>query len=231
MWINVRFLNGNGQPIAERGAYDGATAHLTIADTKVYEQVLGIDAAVAAATGHPVGPSFHFALNNVVYFDNRIPPMGFTNAGFVAVQAAPIGATYADGQHWDDTMFAIPPLAASAQVRVYYQTTSREYIEFLRDANVSNAAGQTAYAMWTQFGKSSPVEMDSATTVTGRCPADWDGNGAIQPSDIAAFVNDWFGDLTGGTFKADIDLNGVVTPADVATMVSTWLAALSGPCP
>jgi hypothetical protein len=231
MWVNVVFFNANGDPIAERGAYDPATAVLQAADTKVYEQKLGIDAAVAALTGLTPGPSFHFALVNTIEFDNRIPPMGFTNSGFTAVQAQPVGVAYADGQYWDDTLYPIPPLAASARVRVYHQTTTREYIEFLRDANVTNAAGQTAYAMWVQFGKSPPVQMDDATTATGRCPADWDGNGLVQPADIAAFVNTWVTDLSAGTRHADIDMNGVITPADVALMVSRWFAALSGPCP
>jgi hypothetical protein len=73
--------------------------------------------------------------------------------------------------------------------------------------------------------------MDTSSTPTARCTADWDGNGLIQPADIAAFVNDWFNDLTVGGTKADIDLNGIVEPADVAMMVSRWFAALSGPCP
>ena len=41
-------------------------------------------------------------LNNVVVKDNRIPPRGFTNAAFEAFDGAPVGATYADGQYWDD---------------------------------------------------------------------------------------------------------------------------------
>lgn len=231
MWVNVKFYNGNSQLIAERGAYNPSTAVLTSADTKVYEAHLGVDAPVAALTGLTAGPTFHFAVNNKVYFDNRIPPMGFTNASFAALQAAPVAYTYADGQYWDDTLYAIPPLAQAATVSVYYQTTSKEYIEFLRDANVSNADGIKAYNLWAQFGKSAPVQMDTASTPTGRCVADWDGNGLIQPADIAAFVNDWFNDLTVGGTKADIDLNGVVEPADVAMMVSRWFAALSGPCP
>jgi hypothetical protein len=108
MWINVKFLNGSGGLVAERGAYNSATASLSTADTKVYEAKLGVDAAVSAATGVPVGPSFHFAISNLWYGDNRIPPRGFTNAGFASVQSAPVGYTYADGQYWDDTFFAMP---------------------------------------------------------------------------------------------------------------------------
>jgi hypothetical protein len=165
MWIQVRFRDAQGVLLAEHGAYDFATATLTASDTKVYEADLGLDAAAAAATGLAAGPSFHFALNNKVYKDNRIPPRGFTNAGFESVQAQPVGAAYADGQHWDDTDYAIPCAAASAEVTVYHQTTTREYIEFLRDENATNNAGQIAYDEWVAHGKSAPVAIDQATLV------------------------------------------------------------------
>lgn len=62
------------------------------------------------------------------------------------------------------------------------------------------------------------------------CPADYDQNGAIQPADIAGFVNSWIGSLDSGTLVADFDGNGVVQPADVAAFVSAWFAALSNGC-
>jgi hypothetical protein len=160
MWINVRFYDAQGVLIHEHGAYDPGSATLTKADTTVYEVELGPDAAVSAATGVPVGPSFHFVLNNAIYKDNRIPPRGFTNAGFESVQALPVGHAYADGEYWDDSTFAIPCAAATVEVTVYHQTTSREYIEFLRDENSTNNAGQIAYDEWVAAGKSAPVVMD-----------------------------------------------------------------------
>jgi hypothetical protein len=170
MWINVKFLDGAGTPVAERGAYDTVSAVLTAGDTKVYEGKLGVDAAVSAATGIPVGPSFHFAANNTWYLDNRIPPRGFTNAGFAAVQAAPVGYAYADGQNWDDTLYAIPGNAASASVTVYYQSTSKEYAEFL---NASAARGPVMYNQWRSLGQSTPVVMDTGT-ITIPCYANCD---------------------------------------------------------
>jgi hypothetical protein len=167
MWINVRFRDAQGLLVAEYGAYDTATATLTADNTKVYEAELGLDAAAAALTGLPEDATFHFALNNKVYKDNRIPPRGFTNAGFESVQALPVGETYADGEYWDDTAFPIPCEAASVVVRVLHQTTSREYIEFLRDENVTNAAGQIAYDEWVAHGKSTPVTMDQVGLALG----------------------------------------------------------------
>jgi hypothetical protein len=181
MWVNVRFLDGAGTLVAERGAYNAATAVLSTADTKVYEAKLGVDAAVSAASGVPVGPGFHFAINNQWYKDNRIPPRGFVNSEFAAVGAAPVAYTYADGQYWDDTLYAIPTGAASAQVTVYYQTASKEYVEFLRDANTTNSAGTIAHQQWELLGKSPPVVMDAASIPLGStCYANCD-NSTTQP--------------------------------------------------
>jgi len=163
MWINVRFFQKNGYLIQEHGHYDPLTADLTTGDTKVYEVLQGPDANMAATTGLPAAPSFHFALNNKIYKDNRIPPRGFDNAAFEAAQADPVGATYADGQYWDDTSFPIPNGATRAVVSVYHQTTSKEYVEFLRDENTTNSAGDIAYDEWAAAGMSQPVLMDRQT--------------------------------------------------------------------
>jgi hypothetical protein len=192
MWLNVKFLDGANNVVAERGAYNAATAVLVTGDTKVYEAKLGVDAAGSAATGLPVGETFHFVLNNHWIKDNRIPPRGFTNAGFESVQAAPVAYTYADGQHWDDTLFSIPAGAASATVSLNYQTTSKEYIEFLRDyAPPGGTAGQIAYDQWALTGKSAPTVMDAAS-ITLPCYANCDGS-TIAPvlnvQDFACFLN------------------------------------------
>jgi hypothetical protein len=163
MWINVKYFDESDQLVAENGKYNFARATLDAGDTKVYEAEMGLDTAVAQATGLPEGPSFHFALVNKVYKDNRIPPRGFTNAGFEAVQAQPVGATYADGQYWDDTLFTIPAGARKATVTVYYQTTSKEYIDFLRTENHTDNKGRIATKMWQSAGRSEPVAIDQQT--------------------------------------------------------------------
>jgi hypothetical protein len=207
MWINVRFLDAQGGLVAERGRYDIATATLNTTDTKVYEGHMGVDAAVSALTGVPVGPSFHFALNNVWYFDNRIPPRGFANAGFASVQAAPVGYAYADGQHWDDTQYTIPAGAATASVKVYYQTTSREYIEFLRDHNTTNTAGQVAYDQWANHGKSQPVAMDVGTIPVPSCRVDFNGDGNVNIQDFLAFLSAFAGGSAQADFNGDAQVN------------------------
>lgn len=182
IWINVKFLDDLDQVITEHGFYDAVTADLTTGDTKVYESKLGIDATMAAATGEPVGETMHLVLGNTILKDNRIPPRGFTNAAFEAVQAAPIGATYADGQNWDDTGFPVPVGAVAADVTLFYQTASKEYIEFLRDANTSNNRGDILHAQWVATGMGAPVQMNQVTFVFPDC----DANGSLDPCEIAA---------------------------------------------
>ncbi len=196
MWINVRFLDDMNNLVAEHGAYDDSTAVLSTGDTKVYEAKLGVDAAVSAATGIPEGESFHFAANNVWIKDNRIPPRGFTNAGFESVQAEPVAYSYMDGQYWDDTDYAIPAGATKAEVRVYFQLVSKEYIEFLRDENdqtgvdpMNPSTGEIAYDQWVLHGKSPKVEMDFAMIeFNGGCPADFTGEGDLNFLDVSAFL-------------------------------------------
>ncbi|MGE3106825.1 MAG: hypothetical protein AB7G11_13850 [Phycisphaerales bacterium] len=217
MWINVKFYNGANQIIAERGHYNGATADLTAGDTKVYERVHGIDSTIAALTGLPPGPSFHLAANNVVYFDNRIPPMGFNNGLANMTQSGHVGYTYADGQYWDDTGYVIPNGARRADVTVYYQTTSKGYIEFLRDNANSGMEnpGQVAYDLWEQFGKSAPVAMDSDSIALG-CPCDWNSSGDLNSQDFFDFLSAFFG---GG---ADFNNDGTSNSQDFFDFIACF---------
>ena len=150
---NVQGYDGLGTKIYESGAYDFATAELAHdADVKIYEIHPGLSPGLAAALGQPAGKSFHFVLSDTVFLDNRIPPRGFTNAGFVAIQSPPVDYSYADGQYWDDTDYWLPAEVESVFVTLYYQTTTKEYVEFLRDANTTNSAGQDLYDAWVAQG-------------------------------------------------------------------------------
>jgi hypothetical protein len=218
MWLNVKFLGASGNLVQEIGGYDYDTASLDLAGTKVWEMRAGISPDVAKIVGREPGESFHLALNNVKLFDNRIPPRGFTNAGFTAVQAAPVGATYADGQHWDDSTFAVPSGAARAVATLYYQVTTREYIEFLRDENQTDDKGQIAYDLWAQHGKSAPVDMDVAEiAISSGVPGDLNGDGQVNAADLAILLGQW-----GGPGTADFDGNGTVAAADLAFLLASW---------
>jgi hypothetical protein len=164
VWLNVKAYDSTATVIYESGAYDFGTADLIHdEDAKIYEVHPGLSPGLAAALGMPAGPSFHFVLSDTVFDDNRIPPRGFTNANFEYIQSPPVNYTYADGQYWDDTEYHLPSAAESVQVTLYYQTTTREYVEFLRDANTTNSSGQDLYDAWFAQGKAPPVLMAFAS--------------------------------------------------------------------
>lgn len=164
IWINLKVYDENGGLIKESGAYDSETGVLTHdAEAKIYEIKPGLSADLAAELQMDAGPSFHFVLNNQIYSDNRIPPQGFTNANFEAIQSPPIGYSYSDGQYYDETQYFVPANAARVVATLYYQATSKEYVEFLRDENYTNDWGQILYDLWNSNGKSAPVVMQTAT--------------------------------------------------------------------
>ena len=165
IWIQLQAYDSNGNMVYESGAYDPETAVLTQTGTKIYEIKLGMAQNVLDATGlsnYEDGSSFHFVLNNNVVKDNRIPPRGFTNANFEAIQSPVVGYQYADKQYGDNTSYSLPSGTERVVARLLYQTVSKEYIEFLRDENITNDAGNILYQLWSDNGKSAPVVMNEA---------------------------------------------------------------------
>ena len=196
MWIHLTARDAVGAIVFESGAYDAATGVLAaVPAPQVYEINLGISPALAGALGAPSGDSFHFTLNDSVYKDNRIPPLGFNNAAFAAFGGSPVdhsfpgpGPRYADGQNWDVAGFPLPPTAVTITARLYYQTTSKEYVEFLRDQNTTNNAGIDMYNLWVANGRAAPVLMDADSVklnVTG-VP---DGESAPAAPRLAVLAN------------------------------------------
>ena len=177
MWLNITAYDVLGDVVYESGAYDQTTGELTHdPDAKIYEIKPGISTRLASLLGLVAGPSFHFVLNDSVYKDNRIPPRGFTNAAFETIQSPVVGTSYPDNQYWDETTYTLPITAREAEVVLYYQTTSKEYIEFLRDENTTNTLGQELHDAWVAQGRSAPVAMANDlvlldVTGTGESPA------------------------------------------------------------
>jgi cytochrome c553 len=105
--------------------------------------------------------TFHFALATDRYKDNRIPPKGFRieDAAERLIQPVWHGVPdpdyfspdeYAGG--YDEVSLTILAEADLVEVNLYYQTTSREYIEFLRDeinGDASTLPDPSAYIIQT----------------------------------------------------------------------------------
>jgi hypothetical protein len=204
IWLNLKASCSWTGETYESGAYDTATAVLDTTGAKIYEIHPGLSPGLAASLGLPAGKSFHFVLNDTIYSDNRIPPRGFTNENFDSIQSPPVGYSYADGQYWDVTDFQLPFDADEIEATLYYQTTTKEYVEFLRDENVTDSTGIDFYNLWVANGKSAPEEMveiewSRVTEWTGDAgsewndPANWDNGVPTQqlnvviPSDVTTW--------------------------------------------
>jgi hypothetical protein len=157
MFVNIKAYQGGGL-VYEVNPYDAAAGTLK-GLTYSYQpgmglpdpQPLGANEFYVDQLVYEMHPSstltgedetFHFALATGRHKDNRIPPKGFDIAGAAARLSVPVwdGADapgyftadeYAGG--YDDVSLTVAAGADSVEVNLYYQTTSREYIEFLRD--------------------------------------------------------------------------------------------------
>lgn len=225
IWINVKFFDCQQNLIHERGAYDFATATLT-PDTEIYEIKCGIQGEdYAQSLGLPQGHTFHFMLANAILKDNRIPPAGFGNPIANQLQTQSVGAFYPNGQNWDDTLYQIPAGATKAVVTVYYQLTSREFIEFLRDENITDNKGQIVYDLWVENGMSAPVEIDMAELIMYR-PQDINKDGLVDVQDLLLAISGW-GQCPAPPAQcaADVNGDGVVNVTDLLSVINNW-----GPC-
>jgi hypothetical protein len=198
MWIHLVAKDGNDATIWDSGAWSSDTGVLAQdPQLKVYEVQQGIWDENGLGTCDVVDTQgnhlFHFVRNNCVVLDNRIPPLGFTGASDVETQ--PVNYTYPEASpgvlvNYDTTQYEIPvpqdtegPLTVEA--KLYYQTSSKKYVEFLRDQAVErdfpdDCLGRTnplppgmsraeyLYSLWDNpsYGRSAPVYMDTAQGVT-----------------------------------------------------------------
>jgi hypothetical protein len=194
IWLNVKFYDAGNVLVGEINPYEplvvsnntyvsGGILHATN-DELVYEA--GFSSAV---TGEE--HSFHFVLGTSRYKDNRIPPKGFDIANAATRHAQPVwhgadapnyftAAEYAGG--YDEVTVAKPAGAVRWEAALYYQTTSKEYVEFLRDEINGTATtlpagsyiaqtdpyfstlkdwGKALYDLWLHNGGAAPVLMTS----------------------------------------------------------------------
>jgi hypothetical protein len=145
-------------------------------NTGAVEMTLGQLAGSAPGTAHE---SFHFALNNVVISDNRIPPYRMSYAEAKRRNASPVpanlyGAPSPDGvyEHFDRVQLDPPTGAAYATIDLLYQPTSWEYIQFLYLANKRGNAflaeeGANMLEAWLATGMAEPVVIVSTVWTSG----------------------------------------------------------------
>jgi len=157
-------LRGLGYPADLALSYD----RLTGAVDFTLDQL----ATSAPGTTHE---AFHFAINNTVIKDNRIPTYGMRYDDARIRNALPVppdqygdpgpGGVY---EHRDEVVLSPPSGAVSAEVDLLYQPTSWEYIQFLDLGNDGSVAfladeGTNMLEAWLNTGMAPPYTMASTT--------------------------------------------------------------------
>jgi hypothetical protein len=163
MFVNVRVWQGSTL-VREINPYDATAATLkgldpghapnspALGPNEEHRDELVYEVAMRSTlTGED--HSFHMALATGRYKDNRIPPVGFRIGEAAARLAEPVwggasapgyftAAEYAGG--YDQVDLLVPTGATGVEVSLYYQTTSREFVEFLRDEIKGTASTLTS---------------------------------------------------------------------------------------
>jgi hypothetical protein len=254
MWLHVEARDATDAVVWESGGWDAGTGELASdPQLKVYEAKQGIwdlNGTGSCDTVDGGGSEvFHFVLNNCIALDNRLPPRGFT--GGSNPETRPVGVVYpetAPGSgvlvHWDVTTYDVPipasavsPITISATLE--YQTSSKEYVEFLRDEAVTHgfpddciprstglpgkSRGALLHDFWSGNGRSAPVAMGTAVAEVAVAAGDAEdcysartSKGAVEPPlPTGVLVGDVFG-------SGLVDLKavrGLCTPAAVGSDV------------
>jgi hypothetical protein len=188
MWLEVEVVDASGATLFHSGGYDATSA------TRQDDPLLRTYEVRMAAKG---AEGFHFILQDQLLQDNRIPPRGFVPAD----DTKPVGRDYpliasnADGgsilANWDDAPYELMlPEGLSRNLAVHatlwYQTTSRDYIQFQRDENRSDDHGAHMLALWQKYQQAPPFAMVTQTgsiEVPGVDAGDaGDGDGDIDGS-------------------------------------------------
>ncbi len=201
MWLNVKFYGNDGQllpgteinPYAQlvtttdaqgNAVYVSGGVLTRTRDDLVYEAEMS-----SSVTGE--AQSFHFVLGTERYKDNRIPPKGFDIGNASSRITVPRWNGLDDSGYFSDAEYAggyaevtitKPAGTASWSAELYYQSTSMEYIEFLRDEINGTAStlpssdyivqtdpyfatlkdwGKAIYDLWLHNAGSPPVLMAS----------------------------------------------------------------------
>jgi hypothetical protein len=196
-------------------AYDRVTGAVTHTVSDI--------AALGAGEYHE---TFHFVLNNKVVKDNRIPPYGMAydeslQRSILPVPETQYGNPGAGGiyNYFDDFVLNPPPGAVTADIKLMYQPTSWEYIQFLDHANdgtVANLADEGEHMLdaWLNTGMAAPHVMDTIIGIRPDGDGDGDGDWVVDiddncPSDANPLQENNDGDAEGDVCDDDDDNDGL----------------------
>jgi hypothetical protein len=178
---------------------------------------------LASGSLGPYHETFHFALNNYVSKDNRIPPYGFNGTEAKKRNALPVPAAQYGGNgentiydYWDEFQVGDlnPPKGANAaDLTLFYQGTSWEYILFLWKANNEQnaflgAEGINMLDAWLNADPAAPMVPPFVMAT-----ATWESTGCtVTELDTEVSCGDGL----------DNDCDGLVDSADPDCSGCTW---------
>ncbi|WP_437591041.1 MYXO-CTERM sorting domain-containing protein [Sorangium sp. So ce1000] len=212
-WIAVFLVDESGVERPLLGGYDADTGEIQQdPPTHEYRAVHGKWNSEAG-----VGEKEeHLARHDMIISDTRIPPKGFVPSQ-TTQPTQEIDFTDGNGgyRNYDEARFTltIPADASGRQTlsaRVYYQSMTKEYIEFLRSENVSDETGNDLSTIYEETGEAPPllVAADDAEAPLdlGEPPANASsGNGSGGGNSAGGAGGDG---STGGTTSGSSDDSG-----------------------
>ena len=150
----------------------GYASNLVLGYDRIDGSVLMTLGELAAMPYGSSAETFHFALNNTVLSDNRIPPFGMDYDEAERRNASPVpqhlygGVPGGDYDYYDEFLLNPPAGAVSATIKLLYQPTSWEYIQFLYLANDGGNSflgneGANMLEAWLNTGMAEPFVMAS----------------------------------------------------------------------
>jgi hypothetical protein len=166
---------GMTQAWAEQLMSLGYPADLPLGFDRLTGNVLETLGGLASKPVGTYAETFHFALNNIVVEDNRIPPYQMSYDIARQRNALPVPDSQYNGagpgsiyDHFDVVDLAPPAEASSAEIKLMYQPTSWEYIQFVALANDGASAflgeeGANMLDAWLHTGMAEPFVMETAT--------------------------------------------------------------------
>jgi hypothetical protein len=272
MFLNVRFFDANDTQIGEINPYyplittqdaNGNEVYVSGGELVKTHEELVWEAEMSSLELTGEEKTFHFALGTNRYKDNRIPPKGFDTSAMYQRLAQPrwngedapdyfTAEEYAGG--YDEVTIAKPSGTISWNATLYYQTTSKEYIEFLRDeingdANTLSSPtpsgeldayivqtdpffsnlkgwGSAIWDLWLHNEGAQPVAMES---VQGQfLLGDVNGDGIVDALDLSEFRYAYGSYPLMPNWNPTCDLNGdnIINVADLFYMGKNYLNEL-----
>jgi len=259
MFATVK-LYANGEVIQEINPYDHEAGTLKGLDPALSPNSPSLDAhearvdeivyeALSSSSITGEDKSFHFVLATGFQKDNRIPPRGYDIDEAERRQALPAsnGAPDPDlftaeelAGGYNEVTLQTQPGAERVSIALNYQTTSREYIEFLRDEikgtgnltlpneayiaqtdaffNQLAAWGDTIWQLW-QHNKDLPGAAPVLMTLRSFPGDDPNGDGKVNAVDVQLIINGALG-LTIRPFDPDVNGDEAVNAVDVQLAIN-----------